>query len=177
MDELEIKKKEQLTKNYYDGIAKGYKELYHNEQIKKINLIKHHFPKEGKIIDLGAGDGVLNHFLSKNIQLISLDISKELLKLNPNKKENKILASILDMPFEKETFDFAFSFTAVQDTQDPKKAFGEVCRILKNNGRFIISFLKISNKSQIIIETIKQNFKIITKIEEEKDFIYVLEKK
>ena len=41
----------------------------------------------GKVLDLGAGDGVLNQFFSENVELYSFDLSEELLTLNPNKKE------------------------------------------------------------------------------------------
>ncbi len=163
------------TQNYYDGIAKGYKELYHKEQIQKINLVKNYFPKKSKLVlDLGSGDGVLNKFISKDVNLISMDLSFELLKLNSNK--NKILANAQKLPFKNNSLDFIFSFTIIQDI-DLKMisiVIEEMKRVIKKEGKLILSFIKVSKKIKIIEKEIQKNFKIIGKIEEEKDFIFVL---
>jgi ubiquinone/menaquinone biosynthesis C-methylase UbiE len=165
-------KKESATLNYYDGIAKGYSNLYHEEQIKKISLIKKYFPTKGLILDLGSGDGVLNQFLDKEIKLISLDLSFELLKLNKNK--NKIQASILNLPFKNNSFEFISSFTVFQDMPNLKKAITETKRVLKKEGVFILSFLHMAKDVTILLEEIKNNFEIIEKFKEEKDYIFVL---
>lgn len=169
-----MNKKESKTLNYYDGIAKGYKTLYHEEQIKKINQIKQHLPEKGNILDLGSGDGVLNQFLSKNVHLISLDLSFKLLKLNPNK--NKILASILNLPIKSSSIDFISSFTVFQDLPNPTKAIEETHRVLKQDGTLILSFLNMSQNVPILIEQINKNFQIIKQINDEKDYIFVLKK-
>lgn len=168
------------TKNYYDGIAKGYKELYHNEQIKKIqnilsylqNLIENSKNKIN-ILDLGSGDGVLNQFLTdKKINLTSFDLSQELLALNTN--TNTVSGSVTNMPFENNSFDLILSFTMIQDVDDIEKAFEEIVRVLKEKSVLIISFLKMSSKKELIMQQIYKNFKIIKKIEEEKDLILIL---
>lgn len=165
---------EEKTLNYYNGIAQGYKNLYHEEQIKKINLIKNQIPQSGKILDLGSGDGVLNQFIKNQNDFISFDLSKELLKLNPNKNENKIQGSILNMSFEDKQFDHIISFTVFQDLPEPKKAILETKRILKTNGTFILSFLHLSENYETLISEIKNNFTIIQEIKEEKDIILIL---
>jgi len=164
------------TQIYYDGISKGYKELYHEEQIQKINLVKNYFRKFGKVLDLGCGDGVLNQFISNDINLISFDLSFNLLKLNSNK--NKIQGNITNLPFKKESFDLVFAFTVIQDLPIEKieKSILEIKKILKKEGIFIISFLKISLKLDLIINSLKNNFEVIELKEEEKDFIYILKK-
>jgi ubiquinone/menaquinone biosynthesis C-methylase UbiE len=167
-------KKESSTLNYYNGIAKGYKNLYHEEQINKINKIKDFLPKKGILLDLGSGDGVLNQFLSKKVNIISFDLSFELLKLNSNK--NKIQGSILDLPFKNESLDYISSFTVFQDLPNPSKAINEAKKILKKGGIFILSFLHISRNIDILIKEINKNFEIIKEIKEEKDYIFVLKK-
>ena len=167
---------EEKTKNYYDGIAKGYQNLYHQEQIDKINKILNYLPKKGNLLDIGAGTGILNQFLSKGIKLYSLDLSEEMLKLNPNINERKIIGSGINLPFENNYFDYLSSFTVFQDINNPKKAIRESYRVLKPNGIFILSFLNISKKSNIIIEEIFKYFKVEKKIKEEKDYIFILKK-
>lgn len=161
------------TMNYYNAIAPGYKELYHEEQILKISNIKELIPKNGLGIDIGSGDGVVNEFIQTNF--ISLDLSHELLKLNSNK--NKIVGSAMNLPFEKESFDFALSFTVFQDLPDPIKAIDEVKRILKKRGIFILTFLHMSKSAQDIVEKVSKEFKVVKEIKEIKDYIFVLKKR
>ena len=168
-------KNTQTTRAYYNGISKGYQELYHEEQIQKISKVKQFLPKEGSLLDLGAGDGVLNQFLSKDINLTSFDLSDELLKLNPN--TNTIQGDAQNLPFNNQEFDFISSFTVFQDIPDPIKALLEAKRVLKDDGTFILSFLHVTKKGQEIITDIKKEFTIIEEIKEEKDSIFVLKKK
>ena len=165
-------KKQSQTRNYYDGIAKGYSELYHQEQISKISLIKDYLPDlDELVLDLGSGDGVLNQFI-QNSQIISLDLSNQLLKLNKNK--TRILASAQNLPFKNDKFEFIISFTMLQDTPDPIKVLDEMKRVIKKDGTIILSFLKFSSKAKDIIFHIKNNYEIIKELEEVKDHIFVL---
>jgi len=163
-----------LTRLYYDGISSGYSQLYHDEQIKKINLVKKYFPNSGLVLDLGCADGVLNPFLSKNIKLISFDLSFNLLILNSNKL--RVLGSAQDLPFKTNIFDLVFAFTVIQDVPNPDLVLKNIFNSLKFEGVLILSFLKISKKSELIISKINELFKIIDLIEEEKDNIYILKK-
>lgn len=167
-------KKEFTTLNYYDGISKGYSNLYHEEQKIKISKIINYLPKQGVILDLGAGDGVLNQFLDqfKLIKLISFDLSFQLLKLNTN--NNKIQGTAQALPFKNKKFDTIISFTMLQDAPEPVKVLEEIKRVLKTNGTIILSFLKLSSKLDEILDSIKNNFNIIKEIEEEKDYIFIL---
>ena len=168
-------KTEIQTLNYYNGIARGYKNLYHEEQIEKINLIKQFLPDKGIILDLGSGDGVLNQFLSnKKVNIISFDLSFNLLKLNPNKKGNKICGSILNLPFKSNSIDFICSFTVFQDLPDIAKGIFEIKRVLKFDGVIILSFLKLAKDLKLLEIEINTNFNILKVVETEKDFIYVL---
>jgi len=164
------------TLNYYDGIAKGYKELYHNEQKQKILHIISYLPKNGRILDLGSGDGVFNEFVSSKVDLISVDLSFELLKLN-NNFNNRINASILKLPFKSNYFEFIVSFSVLQDLPDVETGVCEIYRVLKKDGILIVSFLHMSLKSQNLLNLIEERFELIEKIKEEKDWILVVKKK
>lgn len=165
-----------LTKNYYDGISKGYKELYHQEQIKKIEKIINFLPKEGILLDLGSGDGVLNQFIDKKVKIISFDLSTELLKLNPNIQKNKFQGNSEELPFEDEHFDFISTFTMLQDVKKPIKTINEIYRTLKKNSSAIISYLKNSDDKELIYKHINKKFIIEKEINEEKDIILKVKK-
>lgn len=162
------------TMNYYDGIALGYCRLYHEEQERKIGLCADFLPKNGLVLDLGCGDGVLNRFISEKARLVSFDLSFEMLKLNSNSL--KVQGSILSLPFLNDSFDCVVSLTVFQDLDNARKAIDEAYRVLKVGGRFILSFLKISKKRGEIKERIKKLFEIERTIEEDKDLIFVLKK-
>lgn len=166
----------QKTKNYYNGIAKGYSNLYKEEQIKKINTILKYLPFKGNVLDLGCGDGVLNDYLDlKSIKLFSFDLSIELLKLNSNIETQKFQGDAQDLSiFKNGYFDNVLSFSVLQDIVNPILAINEVIRVLKNKGMFIVSILKFGKNCEIISKYLEQKFKLIEKIEEEKDIIFVL---
>lgn len=161
------------TKNYYDGIARGYARLYHEEQKKKIELLCPFFPKEGIVCDLGSGDGVLNSYLEKT-SVISLDLSFELLSLNSS--ACKICVDIEKLPFQNESLQGVCSFTVLQDTPQPESVIKEVWRTLKNEGIFCVTFLKMSQKAKRIENALLGNFVVELRLEEEKDLLFVCRK-
>lgn len=166
------------TANYYNLIARGYENLYKEEQIEKINLTLEFLKFSGIILDLGSGNGVLNKYFLKNKNnfLISSDISFELLKRNLN--PNKILVDAQNLPFKDNSFLFVVSFTMLQDVPEPIKVIDEILRICKKGARIILSFLKIAKNKNLILENLENNKKIniIKKIIHHKDFIFVFDK-
>ena len=161
----------ELTKNYYNAIAKGYDELYGEEQKEKLNTIKDYLPEKGDVLDAGSGTGVSKQFLNKSVNITAIDISEELLNLNPIEK--KIIGDVENMPFEKNQFDHIICLTVLQDVNDKQKAINELSRVLKTNGTLFISFLKNSKFKDEIINELESKFKIIHKIEEKIDLIII----
>ncbi len=167
------------TKNYYNGIAKGYKELYHKEQISKIDKIRSYLNlKNSTIVDLGAGDGVLNQFVDlKTNKLISIDISHKLLELNSNIEKRKFCLNIQNekFPIESKSCNLLVSLSVFQDLENFDNAISEIKLVLKIPSIIIISLIKISNKLEFIKRIFEENFKIVEIIEDEIDIIFVLQ--
>ncbi len=177
----EQKEKIDLLFFYFpDYFKKYFKNKKNKDNINNIN-----------IVDLGSGDGVFNFYVKslinkvnnenkKNlktqikINLISYDISFELLKINKNK--NKINGIAEYLCFKNKSIDIIFSFTVFQDLLNYKKAINEVYRVLKKEGLFIISILKISNKLKNIEIILLNKFTLIKKLDSKKDIIYILKK-
>ncbi len=171
-------KSTELTQAYYNGISKGYKNLYHNEQIEKINSVKQYFLNKGSILDLGSGDGVLNEFIPLDSQLYSYDLSDELLKLNSNSDEFKFQGNCEKLLFEDNFFDGIYSFSVTQDVVNISKAVNEIQRVGKNNCLCIISFVRWGSRVDEIKELIKSiSNEILFEEELEKDYIYVFKLK
>ena len=143
----------------YEELSKGYDELYGEEQLKKLNKIKHLL--KGRILDIGAGTGIVaRHF--KNV--VSLDPCEEMLDKAPGKK---VIGKAEKLPFKEGEFDTIVSLTALHHT-DIDKVISEIKRLKPNN--IVLTILKRSAKCEEIVKKIKKEFKM-NEIEEEKDII------
>lgn len=142
--------------DYYDAISLGYDSLYGQEQLEKFNELRDLIPKEGLILDLGCGTGFITEKLGN---AIGVDYSFGMLELCPNDLI-AVCADISNLPFKDSSFDFVFSLTALQDLNDCKSAVLEIKRVLKPNGRILLSVLN-KNKIKTIEKELKKNFKNI----------------
>jgi len=161
--------------NYYNEIAQGYEELHKEEQLKKIDFIKKHFKvkKNDKLLDVGCGTGLTTE--SWECQRYGIDPSEKLLE-KARKKNSKIeyaLASAEKIPFPDNHFDVVISITAIQNFNHIENGLKEIKRV--GNKRFVLSFLKKSQKKDIIEKLIRELFNVKQILEEEKDLIYFIE--
>lgn len=157
--------------DHYDEIAEGYDELYQEEQLKKCLFISENIDldiKGKKIIDVGCGTGIAtDHFNCE----VGVDPSEKLLKIAEKKFPHIqfMEEKAEELSFEDNEFDVAISLTAIQNFDDVEKGLAEIKRIAK---AFVLTFLKKSEKKEMIEGLIKKLFKIKKAVEEEKDMIY-----
>jgi len=157
--------------NYYDEISEGYEELHEEEQLKKIEIIKKHlkFKLNDKLLDVGCGTGLTTE--PWNCKRYGVDPAKKLIERARLKDniEYKV-APAENIPYPDGFFDIVISVTAIQNFSDVEKGLKEIKRVGKN--KFVLSFLKRSEKRGFIEQKIKSLFKIEKDIEEEKDIIF-----
>ena len=147
----------------YEKLAKGYDELYKEEQLKKLSLVRKYI--HGKVLDLGAGTGII----AKEIDNVtSLEPCKEMLKFAP---EPKVLGEAEEIPFEKREFDTIVSFTALHHC-DIGKVISELKRMKAKT--LVLTILKKSKKREEIVRKLKEAFDM-AEIDEGKDIILVQE--
>lgn len=160
--------------NYYDEIAQGYEELHKEEQEKKITIIKTKFQpnKEQTLLDVGCGTGLTTR--TWDCKRFGIDPSKKLLEkaIQQDKEGNYKLASAESIPYPNNNFDIVISITAIQNFDDIKKGLDEIKRVGKN--KFILTFLKKSQKADQIESLIKKVFQPNSRVEEEKDIIFFI---
>lgn len=101
-----------------------------------------YFPKSGKLLDLGAGQGQDSRFFAEKGYIVTgTDYSETAIELaNSQKKELKIeylVHNLKDkLPFNSNTFDVVYSHLSIQffDNDVTESIFLEIHRVLKKGG-------------------------------------------
>ena len=98
-----------------------------------------------KIIDIGSGpgrDGLLLQRAGKDV--VCLDASEAMIKFSSDKGLRSILGDFNDLPFEDQSFDAVWSYTALLHV--PKKSVGiplkEISRVIKPFGVFALGLIE-----------------------------------
>lgn len=101
--------------------------------------------KRGKVLDVGVGGGLFEktvHTLNKNLELNGIDISKKaILEINRAVSGNFTVANAKNIPFQNKIFDFVIILDVLEHfyQHEIKVVMKEIIRVLKNNGKVIIS--------------------------------------
>jgi len=170
-------------KEYYDSIALGYDELHSEEQLKKLELIgkeiandaqlKDFINPSDKLLDVGCGTGISTGFF-KAKEKQGIDPSSELIKIAI--KHHPLIkfkvGQAEELSYKNQEFDVIISLTAIQNFTNISKGLEEIKRVGK---KFILTFLRRSQKRETIEKLIKEKFKVVKKIEEDKDIIFFCE--
>jgi SAM-dependent methyltransferase len=120
--------------DHHPEIAEDRLYLFERQEV-----VVHDFDATGFILDIGGGGrGVIGQL--KGVQVVAIDPSaRELEGAAPGPL--KVIMDATDLHFLDETFGAATSFYSlmyIEETDDHKKAFAEVFRVLTCGGRFMI---------------------------------------
>lgn len=156
---------------FYDETANGYNELYGEEQLKKIGLIKRtlKLKKSDSVLDVGCGTGLSE---ALGCEVIGIDPAAELLR-QANMPVARGVAEHL--PFKNESFDAVICITAIHNFDDVAGAIKEMKRVSRD--RIVISLLKVSEKFSRIKKQISQELDVKEVADEFKDTIFFCSKK
>ena len=141
---------------FFDNMRKPQGKLG-NIQLKSMN--KEHTPvslwglkhlnikSDDVILDIGCGGGInINRIAEKAKKVYGVDYSIESVKLSREVNEKLIRegkveiqeGNVKNLAFEDDTFDIVTAFETVYFWPDIEKCFGEVKRVLKPGGTFLI---------------------------------------
>ena len=129
MNDLNIKKD---WEKYWKG-----KEVKSTINKKRMMKILNRYAHKNKVLDAGCGSGFFSkYFIERDCEIISLDYSKEALKLTQelDSRIKLIRGNILCTSFKNETFDLIFSDGLLEHYKNPTNILLEFKRILKKNG-------------------------------------------
>ena len=135
----------------------GETEEYHHNRLKRIDyryrLNRRHLEIKKTIsmflkdysqlrcLDIGTADGLMLSELNKNFKFkeaIGIDISKELIRVNNDRKIELKIGDAEHLGFENNLFDIIISSAVIEHLSYPEKMLSECHRILKKGGVLIV---------------------------------------
>lgn len=113
-------KYEKFGAYHWKQYADGTKYKAHADRIKE-------WVKEEKILDIGAGDGLITHLLGAK----GIEYEAEGVRLAQEKGADVIQGDAYALPFEDGSFDAVMMIDVIEHLEDPLKALQEARRVAK----------------------------------------------
>ena len=129
----------------YDLTAYMYDRRYREIQREKYETVLANVTSVDRVLDLGCGTGMLLSPLEKKARLVvGVDMSAEMLREAKKRAAGAplVLADADHLPFADGSFDMVVSVTLLQNMPDPGKTVRELARVLRSDGKAIITSLK-----------------------------------
>ncbi len=153
-----IKDFESKSSTYFEDIYINKKDVNRVNRFELLDSILSEFDLNGKLVlDAGSGPAVLYELIKKhNADYTAIDLSPHNIAaaMKRNTDISAFVGSILDMPFDNETFDYVISLGCLEYIREVNDAFIEMSRVLKPGGLLIISFANVRNPGRIWNETV-----------------------
>lgn len=132
-------------KRRYDLTAYMYDRRYREIQREKYEIVLTNVTRVDRILDLGCGTGMLLGPLGERARLVvGVDMSAKMLRVAKKRATGAslVLADADHLPFADSSFDIVVSVTLLQNMPNPGKTVRELARVLRSNGKAIITSLK-----------------------------------
>jgi SAM-dependent methyltransferase len=84
-----------------------------------------------RVLNLGSGIGQFDHYLSKGVKAINVDIS-------PSVRNLHVIADAHFLPFKGDCFDIVYSIAVLEHVQKPWVVADEICRVLRQGGHVVV---------------------------------------
>ena len=136
----------------YDETAVNYDLRSGNPYTERVRaaearLIKRH--ARGRVLDAGCGTG---YHLRALDNVVGVDISGEMVRLARKTGRPVRRAMVEKLPFKRGEFDTVLCLYSVLNVCNWRKAIGELCRVVKDSGKIIVSVSSIYDKGYRSLE-------------------------
>ena len=139
-----------VTEHIHDLDAKEF----HNEESQlsekspqkreQWEIVSELVPLSGFLLDVGCYNGSFSRYLHR-IKYVGVDVNRQAIKEAKRRKIDVVLASCDFLPFRSESFDACSSIEVIEHLYFPGKAVREAHRILKPNGKLILTTPNLVN--------------------------------
>lgn len=142
------------SKEYFDGVASNWDNMRNDFFSADVRLVSYNAAKieEGKIAaDIGAGTGFITEgLIDKNVKVIAIDQSEEMLHLLKEKfsyyKNLDCIQGVGEnIPIKDSSVDYVFANMFLHHVENPSIVIKEMQRILKSDGKLVITDLDKHN--------------------------------
>lgn len=136
-----------LSKDTFDKQAENYDQDIHGQHARRLYpfMLQEIIKAYGDhVLDLGCGTGALMEQVYQECPhrtLYGIDLSENMLKIAENRMKDKAILKLGDasmLPFDDLMFDIVYCNDSFHHYPDPESVIGEVYRVLKFGGTFII---------------------------------------
>ncbi|NOQ55756.1 MAG: methyltransferase domain-containing protein [Nanohaloarchaea archaeon] len=167
-----MKKQLKDVKKHFSDVSNNYRGWYKEEidplgaymfNVRKKKTLSLITKTKGKVLDVGCGPGILIDEIikDKKCEYFGIDISEKMIKeavkkYKIQKKAHFSVGNAEKLDFPDKCFDVVIALGLLEYLDNPKDAFKEVNRILKDDGELIVSFCNrrsIYNKSYKFLGT------------------------
>jgi SAM-dependent methyltransferase len=93
----------------------------------KLCAIEQFLPLKGRILEIGCGNGHFTHGLARSANVVAVDFSLPMLRLNPSPA--KVVMDGNRLGFGNDSFDIVFSSQLLHHVDDPVQVVGEMKRV------------------------------------------------
>lgn len=131
----------QLT---YDRLAKFYDRAFEPFERRWLSRLRAEtlalLPRDASILEIGAGTGANFKFYPQNRQAVATEISIKMLQFAKGKTDaiRLVQADAQSLPFPANHFDAAFATLVFCSIPSPDKAFADLIRTVKPNGKIVL---------------------------------------
>lgn len=128
--------------------ANGYEEFFVPaifDQWPPVMIATAEISKGDDVLDVGCGTGVLTRELTQYVgdagSATGFDLSESMLSVARLRCPDAAFkqGNVTELPFDDQSFDVVICSFMLMFAPDPEKAIGEMCRVLREGGRLVVS--------------------------------------
>ena len=169
---------EELSRNFYEN---NY-ELFSDTRFCLWDVVKNfsgNFKYDSKILDAGCGNGKNIRYFNDKYNIIGIDNCNNLVKLCIEKGYNVSYSDVRNTIFDDNYFDYIISIAVIHhiDSEEGRlKAINELIRILKKNGKLLITLWAFENDEYSSKKKFNSGDNIV-KFKDDYRYYYIYDKK
>jgi ubiquinone/menaquinone biosynthesis C-methylase UbiE/uncharacterized protein YbaR (Trm112 family) len=139
----------------YDYRARFWTGRDYEDAVERIALSRLLPPRGGRLVEIGAAYGRLADLYAGYEQVVLLDPAKSQLReaqerLGDDARYRYVVGDAYRLPLSSSSFDVALTVRVLHHLSDVPAAFGEVHRILRPEGRYVLEYANKRNLKEIL---------------------------